>query len=157
MNQFDIHSIQGFNQVGIAVRDAEAAMKFMESAFGIKLFLITMPEAKAFLRGREVRFVTRIAIGHVGTVDLEFMEILEGEHIVQEFLDTRGPGIHHLGIYVDDLNAAVDEWERGGAKVVQRTAHPDGIGTAYLDTEKELGAMYVEIIQLPKPPKEQPS
>ncbi len=151
MSSFDIRSIQQFNQVGIAVNDVDAVAAFMEKVFGIKLFVLTMPEASATLRGREIRFVTKIAIGRVGAVDIELMQIMEGDHIVKEFLERQGPGLHHLGIYVEDLNATVAEWERGGGKVVQRTAHPDGIGTAYLDTETELGAMYIEIIQLTKP------
>jgi len=95
-----------------------------------------------------VEFVTRIGIAKVGNMDLELMEIVEGAHIVKECLEKNGPGLHHLGIYVDDLNAAVEEWCSAGGSVVQKTTHPDGIGTAYLDTETELGNLYVELIKL---------
>jgi catechol 2,3-dioxygenase-like lactoylglutathione lyase family enzyme len=67
---------------------------------------------------------------------------------VKEFLEKHGPGIHHLGIYVDDLNREVKDWTDRGGKVIQKTAHPDGIGTAYLDTESELGSLYIELVKL---------
>jgi len=143
-----IDAIPQVDQVGVAVHDVEKAARFMEENIGIKCITFEMPEAKARLRGKEVSFITKIGLARVGNIDLELMQIVKGEHIVKEFLDRRGPGIHHLGIYVDDLNKEVREWTGKGGRVVQMTAHPDGIGTAYLDTEKELGAMYIELIKL---------
>jgi predicted enzyme related to lactoylglutathione lyase len=148
MSGNSISAIPQVNQVGVVVHDVEKAAKFMEEQFGIKFITFEMPEAKAFLRGREVSFVTKIGLARVGNIDLELMQIVKGEHIVKEFLDKHGPGIHHLGIYVDDLNKEVKEWTDRGGSVVQKTAHPDGIGTAYLDTESELGSLYIELVKL---------
>ncbi|MBN1534886.1 MAG: VOC family protein [Spirochaetes bacterium] len=140
--------IPQINQIGIVVRDLEATAKFMEQTFGIKVFVIQMPKANAVLRGREVTFTTKIGLARAGNVDLEFMQLVEGEHLVKEHLETKGPGIHHLGIYVDDLDAAVKKWEEQGGSLIQRTRHPSGIGTAFLDTEKVLGSIYIELIKL---------
>lgn len=137
-----------FDQIGVAVRDVDAAVRFMNRSFGMEFVTLDMPRARAYLRGREVEFVTRIAMARVAEIDLELMQIVEGEHIVREFLLRNGPGIHHLGIYVDDLKAAVNTWLEAGRRVVQETAHPDGIGTVYLDTEAELGNLYIELIKL---------
>jgi methylmalonyl-CoA/ethylmalonyl-CoA epimerase len=137
-----------FDQIGVAVRNVDAAARFMQTSFGIECLTLEMPRAHASLRGREVEFVARIGIAKVGELDLELMEILEGEHIVKEFLDRNGPGLHHLGIYVDDLQAALEPWRKAGGKVVQETSHPDGIGTVYLDTETDLGNLYIELIKL---------
>jgi len=137
-----------FHQIGIAVRDVDTAVRFMKQSFGMEFVVLEMPRARAFLRGREVEFVTRIGMARVGEMDLELMQIVEGEHIVQEFLLKNGPGLHHLGIYVDDLKAALETWRGAGGRVVQETAHPQGIGTVYLDTEQELGNLYIELIKL---------
>lgn len=141
-------SITRFDQVGIAVKDVEQTAEFMKQSFGIDFIILTMPKGRATLRGKEVEFVSKIGIAKVGDVDLEIMEIVEGEHIVKEFLEKNGPGIHHLGIYVDDLDAALKPWCDAGGDVVQKTAHPEGIGTAYLDTESETGNLYIELIKL---------
>jgi len=140
--------ISRFDQIGVAVRDVERAARFMKENFGIEFLTFQMPRAKAYLRGKEVEFITKIGIARVGALDLELMEIVEGDHIVKEYLDQHGPGLHHLGIYVDDLHAAVDRWSEAGGKLIQKTAHPDGIGTAYLDTQGELGNLYIELIKL---------
>ena len=137
-----------FDQIGVAVRSVDDAARFLKEAFGIECLILQMPRARALLRGREVEFVTRIGIARVGALDLELMEIVEGDHIVREYLEKHGPGLHHLGIYVDDLNAAVAHWRTAGRTLVQMTSHPDGIGTAYLDTERELGDLYLELIKL---------
>ncbi len=136
------------NQIGIVVRNLDETARAMESFFGIKLYIISMPEAEAELRGRTVRFAAKIGLARLGNVDLEFMEVVSGEHASKEFLDKHGPGINHLGIYVDDLDAALKAWTDSGGKLIQRTRHPSGIGTAFLDTEKELGNVYIELVKL---------
>jgi catechol 2,3-dioxygenase-like lactoylglutathione lyase family enzyme len=137
-----------FDQIGIAVRNVDAAVRFLKQSFGMEFITLDMPRARAFLRGKQVEFVTRIGMAKVGEIDLELMEIVEGDHIVKEFLLKNGPGLHHLGIYVDDLQKALEPWRKAGGKVVQETAHPEGIGTVYLDTETELGNLYIELIKL---------
>ena len=130
MNINPILPLTKFDQVGVAVRDVDQAVAFMNQSFGIEILTLEMPRAK------------------VGKIDLELIQILEGEHIVKEFLSRNGPGLHHLGIYVDNLQTAVERWKQAGGKVVQETDHPDGIGTVYLDTENELGSYYIELIKL---------
>jgi len=137
-----------FDQIGIAVRSVEAAVQYMQRSFGLEFITLDMPRASARLRGREVEFVTRIGMAKWGDKDLELMEIVEGDHIVKEFLQRSGPGLHHLGIYVDDLERALEPWRRAGRRVVQETTHPEGIGTVYLDAEEALGNVYIELIKL---------
>ena len=137
-----------FDQIGVTVRDVDQAVAFMSQSFGIEFLTLEMPRAKAFLRGKEVEFVARIGIAKVGRIDLELIQILEGDHIAKESLCRYGPGLHHLGVYVDNLQEAVGQWKKAGGQVVQETAHPDGVGTVYLDTEKELGNYYIELIKL---------
>ena len=148
INMNPILPLTKFDQIGVAVRDVDQTVAFMNQSFGIEFLTMEMPRAKAFLRGKKVEFIPRIAIAKVGKIDLELIQILEGEHIVKEFLYRNGPGLHHLGVYVDNLQTAVELWKKGGGKVVQETAHPGGVGTVYLDTEHELGNCYIELIKL---------
>jgi methylmalonyl-CoA/ethylmalonyl-CoA epimerase len=148
MNTPSVLHLTRFDQIGIAVRNVDAAVEFMTRHFGLEFITLDMPRARARLRGKEVEFVTRIGLARVGGMDLELMEIVEGEHIVREFLDRNGPGLHHLGLYVDDIQTALKPWREAGGQVVQETSHPQGIGTVYLDTESELGHLYIELIKL---------
>ena len=148
MNMNPILPLTKFDQIGIAVKDVDQAVAFMNQSFGIEFLTMEMPRAKAFLRGKKVEFIPRIGIAKVGKIDLELIQIIEGDHIVKESLCRNGPGLHHLGVYVDNLQTAVDLWKKAGGKVIQETAHPDGFGTVYLDTENELGNCYIELIKL---------
>lgn len=148
MNMNPTLPLAKFDQIGIAVRDVDRAVAFMNQSFGIEFLTLEMPRAKAILRGNEVEFIPRIGIAKVGEIDLELIQILEGEHIVKESLHRNGPGLHHFGVYVDNLQTAVALWKKAGGKVVQETVHPDGVGTVYLDTENELGNCYIELIKL---------
>jgi Glyoxalase/Bleomycin resistance protein/Dioxygenase superfamily len=142
-------NIEKIDQVGIAVKDARAAALAFETFTGIGPFsVIDMPPSTAIYRGKEIEFKVRVAMATVGGLMIELMQILEGEHLVKDFLEERGQGIHHLGVFVDDLGKAVDEWKATGREVIQVTKHTDGMGTAYLDTEKELGGIYLELIKL---------
>ena len=136
-----------FDQIGVAVRDVDQAVAFMNQSFGIEFLTMEMPRARALLRGKQVEFIPRIGIAKVGKIDLELIQILEGDHIVKESLSRVGPGLHHLGVYVDNLQTAVEHWKNAGGKVIQETVHPDGVGTVYLDMEKELGNFYIELIK----------
>ena len=49
----------------------------------------------------------------------ELIEPLDGPNSYQEFLDSRGEGLHHLGYFVDDLDAAIAEMEAQGFAVLQ--------------------------------------
>ncbi len=148
MEMNTMFQIEKIDQVGIAVRNADEAATFMQGAFGLKFTTFNMPEARAILHGKDVRFITRISLAKAGNIDLEMMQILEGDHIVKEFIESQGPGIHHLGIYVKDLNQSVKEWEEKGGILMQRTAHPAGIGTAYLQIEGLWGGSCIELIKL---------
>ena len=103
MKMNPVFSLAKFDQIGVAVSDVDQAVAFMSRSFGIEFLTLEMPRAKALLRGKEVEFIARIGIAKVGQVDLELIQILEGEHIVKESLDRNGPGLHHLGVYVDNL------------------------------------------------------
>lgn len=141
--------IDKIDQVGIAVKDAKAAAQALETFLGIGPFsVIDMPPSTAVYRGRDIEFQVRVAVATVGGLMIELMQILEGDHLVKDFLEERGQGIHHLGMIVNDLDKAVEDWKAEGREVVQRTKHKEGMGTAFLDTEKELGGIYLELIKL---------
>jgi catechol 2,3-dioxygenase-like lactoylglutathione lyase family enzyme len=78
--------------------------------------------------------------------------MLEGETIYAEFVRRHGYGLHHLGILVEDMEAAVRQAEAAGLQVTMDGAGfgLDGDGYyAYLDTEELVGTT-IELIQRPR-------
>ena len=58
-------------------------------------------------RGREQTYVMKLALTQVGETMYELIESVEGPNIYEEFLATRGEGLHHLGYGVPDIEAEI--------------------------------------------------
>jgi methylmalonyl-CoA/ethylmalonyl-CoA epimerase len=108
-------------------------------------------------RGEDRPYVI-FALAFVGPTMYELIESVQGPSIYEEFLVTRGEGLHHLGYYVDDIDAEIARMAARGYPLLQsgRGFGADGDGAyAYFDTERALGCI-VEAIERPKrmPPPE---
>jgi hypothetical protein len=113
-------------------------------------------------RGREGSFAARVALCSIGPLTYELIESLTGPSIWDDFLCERGPGMHHFGYYVDDIDGAIEAMEAKGYPVVQTGAGfglDDDGAFVYFDTTAHYGCYY-EAIQapraLPKPDKHVP-
>jgi catechol 2,3-dioxygenase-like lactoylglutathione lyase family enzyme len=83
---------------------------------------------------------------------VELIEQVEGDTVYADFIKDHGYGIHHLGLLVDDMDAALAEAEAAGFKMTMDGAGfgPDDDGHyAYLDTEAAIGTT-LELIARPK-------
>ena len=94
-------------------------------------------------RGRPADFVADISFSYAGDTQLELIAPVTGESVYTEFLDSAGPGLHHICVEVDDVDAAV-----GTAEVLQRGVMPGGMEFAYL-TAEAAGVPYIEIAHIP--------
>ena len=133
-------------QIGVVVRDVDAAVEYFSSSFGLGPFRTVIRDRKSvIIHGRPAGYKVKLAFADLGQIQLELIEVLEGETIQTECLRERGEGLHHLGLYVEDLDAEVAKWESRGFGVLQRTM-PGGPGFAYMDTAR-VGGVILELIQ----------
>jgi methylmalonyl-CoA/ethylmalonyl-CoA epimerase len=137
------------NQIGIVVKDIEKAIDFYQNVLGIGPFnVIERPKETCTLHGEcsEFRIKTALAMG--AGIQIELIQVLEGKTAHTEFLELYGPGIHHFGYYVDDLEEEMKKCESYGIKPI---AIGEFMGTkwAYMDTQQISGAIQ-EFIELPK-------
>jgi catechol 2,3-dioxygenase-like lactoylglutathione lyase family enzyme len=150
------------DQVAVVVRDLDLAMKRYCEQLGIGGWEVytygphRMP--KMTFRGKDQPYVMKLALAFVGETMYELIEPIEGPTTYHEYLDTRGEGLHHLGYYVDDIDAEIEAMAAKGYPLLQsgRGFGVDGdVAYAYFDSEHELGCI-VEAIELPKqmPPPE---
>lgn len=148
--------IKSVDQVAVVVRDLDEAMRRYAEDLGIgpwSVYTFT-PEwiREMTFRGREQPYSMRLALAQVGETMYELIEPLEGPNSYQEFLDARGEGLHHLGFFVEDLDAAIREMQGKGFALLQsgRGFGVDGDGGyAYFETDGALGCI-VEAIQMPR-------
>lgn len=146
----------GIAQVGILVEAMDQAVENYWKVGSVapwQIYTYQRPLVKTMhYRGQPADYKMRIGLAWVGALCIELIEPIEGPSIYQEFIESRGYGLHHLGIVVDDAETAIAQAEAAGFAVIQ-----DGSGYglqgdghyAYLDTEAQLGII-VELMQLPK-------
>ncbi len=136
-----------FKQQAFVVTDMAEAKASMRRSFGCTKFLQFDTTTPWQLRGREVRCDLSVAFGRSGNVQIELIQPLAGEGVHFELLAARGPGAHHLGFFVDDLDAEMEAATADGFAPVMS----GGMGKSrycYLDTLDTLG-VYVELIHDP--------
>jgi len=96
MSAMDIRRI---TEVGVAVRDLEAACALLVDLLGGEAGpVVEVP-----------RYDMRYRMCRVGKVDFELMEPTAPKGVIHDFLERRGEGLHHVAFAVDDLAATMAE------------------------------------------------
>jgi catechol 2,3-dioxygenase-like lactoylglutathione lyase family enzyme len=141
-------------QIGIVVRDLEAAVARYTRLLGIEDWLTQTNSPQLNLRGLRFRgqpadFSERVAISD-GKPQIELLQPLEGSSIHVEWLERHGEGLQHLAYRVDSVEATIAAMENAGYVCLQEGYGflPDGSGGfAYFDLEAEFGHL-VEVVEL---------
>jgi catechol 2,3-dioxygenase-like lactoylglutathione lyase family enzyme len=136
-------------QIAWVTRDLDATEKALTTLLGAKKWVRMLgvhfgPDACTY-RGRPADFLADISLSYAGDTQLELIAPVIGDSIYTEFLDQAGPGLHHVCVEVDDVEAALSE---RGAEVVQRGRMPGGMEFAYVSAE-QAGVPYIEIAHIP--------
>jgi methylmalonyl-CoA/ethylmalonyl-CoA epimerase len=83
----------------------------------------------------------------VGDAYLQTLEA-SGDGVVQRFLDARGPGLHHVALEVDGIDAALAALRDRGVRLVDREARAGGMGTRIAFVHPSaFGGMLVELVE----------
>jgi methylmalonyl-CoA/ethylmalonyl-CoA epimerase len=99
--------------------------------------------------GEHAEFGFRIAsMVWRGTI-IEFIQPDHRPSAWREFLDRNGPGIHHVGFAVPDIDATVESLAEIGVPLLQDGYFPGG-RYAYSNSEPQLGAV-IELLQFDDP------
>jgi len=135
-------TIIGLSHVAIATRDADELAKTLVDGLGARR------GAEELIDGGALR----VLFVHLGPVTLELLEPKSAEHTVARFLDTRGPGLHHVSLEVTDIAAHLAAAKAAGVKLIDDTPRPGAHGTrvAFLHP-KSLGGVLVELCEAKKP------
>lgn len=104
------------------------------------------------LAGRPIpSYEIRIAFLTLGKLQLEFIQVLKGQPAIYcDFLERCGEGLHHLGVNVPNLDAALQQMEVEQIRILW-SGNIYGTRWAYLDTTAQLGTI-LELIEI-RPPQ----
>ena len=110
-------------QIALVVPDLEVAVRAYADALGVgpwNVYTIGAPAMTGMTyRGEPADFVIRHALAFSGEVMLELVQPIDGPSIWQEYLDARGPSLHHIAFYVDDFDEAAATMAARGWVAVQ--------------------------------------
>jgi methylmalonyl-CoA epimerase len=96
------------DHIGIATRGIDDAAKFYRDVLGLE---VAETEEVA---GQKVR----VAMLPIGESRIELLEATSEDSPISRFLEKRGPGIHHLAVEVDDIQAALADLRQAGARLI---------------------------------------
>lgn len=112
-------------QIGVLVKDLEDYLERLENIFGIGPFRIAEypPQDEVAVReyhGKNGDFKAKFCFYDLGNIELELIQPLEGESIWQDFIDTHGPGIHHIKFEVEDHGPIQKHLKEYGYEIYQK-------------------------------------
>lgn len=144
------------NQVAVVVRDLDAAMKRYVEDLGIGPWDVYTYGPQRLhtmtFRGKDQPYVMKLALAWIGGTMYELIEPIQEPTTYHEFLANGGEGLHHLGYFVEDIDAEIAAMARKGYALLQsgRGFGVDGDGAyAYFESEDRLGCI-VEAIAQPR-------
>ena len=127
------------DHLGIAVESIAAARNFYE-ALGLSVTHEETIEHEG----------VRVAMLPLGESRVELLEPLGPETVVGRFLNKRGPGLHHVAVHVDDIEAAWEELQARGVTLVSPAVQTGAGGHLYFFVHpKSTGGVLLEICQDP--------
>jgi methylmalonyl-CoA epimerase len=106
------------DHVGIAVSDLQASLAFFKDVLGLHV------ELSEDVRSQNVR---AHFLG-VGQSTLEMLEATAPDSPIARYLDKRGPGLHHVALRVDDIDAALAHLKARGIRLIDERARPGAEG-----------------------------
>ena len=146
----------GVAQIAFVVKDLDATVEAYWKSFGIgpwHFYTYGTPLVKHMTRyGVPADYKMRVALSYFGPMRIELIEQVSGDTVYSEFIQKHGYGIQHLGVLVEDMDAALTEANAAGFEM---TMDGSGFGLegdghyAYLDTEKTFGTT-IELISRPE-------
>ncbi len=125
------------DHLGIAVKSIDQALAFYCDALGMQV------EHRETVSAEKVN----VAMLPAGESRLELLEASEPDSTIAKFIASRGEGLHHIALRVDDLEAAAVKLKAQGARILNEPRIGAG-GHKYIFVHpRSTGGVLLELIQ----------
>jgi methylmalonyl-CoA epimerase len=133
------------DHIGIAVRNVDEALAFYRDALGLAVH----PHEEVASQGIRAHVIPLL-----GGSALELLEAVRPDSPVAKYLERRGPGLHHITLRVDDIEAALAELRNRGIRLVDERPRPgaEAAMIAFIHPSAAHGVL-VELKQSAQPPR----
>ena len=133
--------IKKINHIAVAVNNLEEAARFYQTVAGLTLSGIEMVPAQK----------TKVGFFKIGDSNIELVQPAEPDSPLVKFLETKGQGIHHICLEVDDIEAEVKSFVEKGATMVDQKPRPGAHNTRVAFVHpKSSGGVLIELCEYPK-------
>jgi hypothetical protein len=135
------------DQLGYVYKDVEKQAQILQLLYHIpKITFFEFHDQKIFYRGNETLNSIKLGAVQYNKINIELIQPLGGKNIYQEFIDSGREGFHHIGMYVDDLDASIDNFKENGINPIQ-LGQIVKMHYAYMDTEDTFGII-IELLKI---------
>lgn len=126
------------DHIGIAVRDLAEEIANYENNFGFKL------ETQETLENIGIQ----LAFLKTSTTDIELLAPMSESSTISKFLNTRGPGLHHICYKVTDIRAELEKYSSLGYQLIDQVPRPGARNTeiAFIHP-KSMGGVLTELCE----------
>ena len=102
--------IQKINHIGIAVQSLEEQISFYRDVLGLPFSGVEeVPDQKV-----------KVALFRVGEVQIELLEPTSADSPIAKFLESKGPGLHHIAYQTDNIEAQIEQFEQKEISMIDR-------------------------------------
>jgi len=125
------------DHLGIAVRSLEEGLRFYEQLLGMNVARRESVPAEQVM----------VAMLPAGTSRIELLEATDETSPIAKFIHNRGPGLHHIALRVDNLDAMIDHLKNHGGRVLNEPRSGAGGYTYVFVHPQSTGGVLLELIQ----------
>lgn len=133
--------VKRIDHLGIAIADVAGAKRVYEDLLGLKL----THEEVVTDQGVRTYFYP------IAGVKLELLESITPDGPIARYLDKKGPGLQHLAVEVEDIEAAIAELKAKGVRMLDETprAGVERSRIAFVHPKDTHGVL-LELVELPR-------
>jgi methylmalonyl-CoA/ethylmalonyl-CoA epimerase len=132
--------VKRIDHIAIVVEDLDQALGFWRDALGLDLSRVEEVGDQE----------STVAFLPTGPSQIELVKPTSQDSGIARYLKKRGPGLHHICLEVDDIQASLDKLKERGVRLIneQPMTGSDGTKYAFIHPESASGVL-VELYQLP--------
>jgi len=128
------------SHIGIAVKDLDEAVRVYTEALGIKLEEVQQAPESGMAA----------AMLSTGNASLELLAPIGTGGIIAKFLESRGEGVHHIAIEVDDIIETLKTLSAKGIRLIDEKPREGIEGKVAFIHPKSMNGVLIELVEKPK-------
>jgi len=137
-------------QIGIVVKDIEAASQAYADFFGVEkpkwFWTGTYEQEHTSYKGSPTQARAKLAFLNAGSLSIELIEPDEQPSTWREFLNEKGEGVHHIAFNIKDMEGRIRTLEQNGMALIQRGGECERGWYSYIDATNKL-KLIIELLE----------